>query len=54
MYLAVIFCAANLYIFSLGRFRYLGIIYYRDNLIPKLAYWPTILWSMTTATWLIL
>jgi len=54
MYLAVIFCAANLYIFSLGRFRYLGIIYYRDNLIPKLAYWPTIIWSMTTATWLIL
>jgi len=54
MYLTIIFCAANLYIFSLEKFRYLDIIHYRDNLIPKLAYWPVILWAMATATWLIL
>jgi len=51
MYLAIIFCAANLYIFSLGKLRYLGIIHYQDNLIPKLAYWPVITWAMAIATW---
>jgi len=52
--LAIIFCAANLYFFSLGKFRYLDIIHYRDNLISKLAYWPVILWAMAIATWLVL
>jgi len=54
MYLAIIFCAANLYLFSLGKFRYLGIIHYRDNLIFNLAYWPVILGAMAIATWSVL
>jgi len=54
MYLAIILCAANLYVFSLRKFKYLDFIHYQDNLIPKLAYWPVILWMMAMATWLVL
>ncbi len=51
MYLAISLSAANMYIFSLGEFRCLNLIHYKDNLISKLVYWPVLLWLMAIATW---
>ncbi|WP_089725819.1 hypothetical protein [Candidatus Thiosymbion oneisti] len=54
MYLKIFLSLANTFIFVLGRSRYTDIIRYRDNLIPKLLYWPVLLWMLVIPTWLIL
>lgn len=54
MYLMILLSVANTFIFVLGKSPYMSIIRYRDNLIPKLLYWPVLLWMLAIATWLIL
>jgi len=54
MYLIILLCTANSFFFAFGKFHYLKIIHYRNNLIPKLAYWPLIMGIMTIVTWLVL
>ena len=54
MYLAILGTALNAYIFSLGRLKRFNLIYYQDNRIPKLAYWPLLLGLQALMTWSIL
>jgi hypothetical protein len=50
MYIVILFTALNAYVFSLGRLPRLNFIYYRDNFIAKLAFWPVVLWMMALVT----
>ena len=50
MYIVILFTALNAYIFSLGKLPRLNLIYYRDNFIAKLAFWPVVLWMMALVT----
>jgi hypothetical protein len=52
MYLVILMTASNAYVFSLGKLKYFNLIYYRDNFIPKVAYWPIVLWMMAIVTWI--
>ncbi|NIO79303.1 MAG: hypothetical protein GTN53_02020, partial [Candidatus Aminicenantes bacterium] len=54
MYVVILFTALNAYVFSLGKQPHLNLIYYRDNLIAKLAFWPFVLWLMALVTLLAL
>ena len=50
MYIVILFTALNAYVFSLGKLPRLNLIYYRDNFIAKLAFWPVVLWMMALVT----
>ncbi len=52
MYFVILMTALNAYVFSLGELKYFKLIYYRDNFIPKIAYWPVVLWMMAVVTWI--
>ncbi|NNG01118.1 MAG: hypothetical protein HKM93_17135 [Desulfobacteraceae bacterium] len=52
MYIVILLIALNAYVFSLGKLRRFNLIHYRDNFIPKVAYWPIVLWSMAIVTWI--
>ncbi len=52
MYGAILLTALNAYLFSLGHGRLGRWLQYRDNLIPKLAYWPSVTWALALATWM--
>gem|GEM_PF-3380935 len=54
IYLKIFLSVANTFIFVLGKSRYTDTIRYQDNLIPKLLYWPVLLWMLVIPTWLIL
>ena len=54
MYGALVFIAVNTFIFSVQAASALKFIYYRDNLIPKLLYWPIILLCMVIITTLVM
>jgi hypothetical protein len=51
VYLVIILTALNSYMFSLGRLKKMNIIQYNDNFIPKVSYWPLVLWTMAGITW---
>lgn len=50
MYGLLLLTALNAFLFSLGEQKRFNLIHYRDNLIPKLAFWPVTLWLMALAT----
>ena len=50
MYAMLVVVAANTYLFSIGAAVPLKIVHYRDNLIPKLLFWPALLLSMIIIT----
>lgn len=52
MYAIILLTALNAYIFSLRESRYFKLIHYRNNFVPKVAYWPVVLWMMAIATWI--
>ncbi len=52
MYGAILVTALNAYIFSLGQGHLGRWLQYRDNLIPKLAYWPSVTWALALVTYL--
>ena len=52
MYFVILITALNAYVFSLGKLKHFNLIHYRDNFIPKVAYWPTVLWMMALVTWI--
>ncbi len=54
MYLAILLCALNAYAFSISEKKRFNLVMYRDNLIPKLAFWPLLLWMMALATFFFL
>ena len=52
MYGVLLLTALNAYLFSMGedlRWRWL---HYHDNLIPKIVFWPLLLWSLAISSWL--
>lgn len=52
MYFIILLTALNAYVFSLGNFRYFNLIHYRDNFIPKISFWPVVLWMMALVSWI--
>lgn len=52
MYVVILMAALNAYVFSLGKLKHFNLIHYRDNFIPKVAYWPIVLWMMAIVTWI--
>jgi hypothetical protein len=54
MYIIILLTALNAYVFSLGKLARFNLIYYHDNFIPKVAFWPVVLWMMAIATLIVL
>jgi hypothetical protein len=50
MYILILLCALNFYVFSVGTENGSNLILYRDNLIPKVVFWPLLLWMIAVAT----
>ena len=50
MYIYLVIAVVNTYLFSMGIARWLTIIHYRDNLIPKVVYWPVTLTTIIVIT----
>ena len=50
MYIVILLTALNAYVFSLGHQKNFNLIHYHDNIIPKAAFWPVVLWLMAIAT----
>lgn len=50
MYFVIMLVAINSYLFSVNSSSRLGIISFKDNLIPKVVFWPTFLWAMVIIT----
>ncbi|MGQ7846067.1 hypothetical protein ACUNV4_16410 [Granulosicoccus sp. 3-233] len=50
MYASLALAAVNTYLFSVHAGRWLTIVHYRDNLFPKLLYWPVTLACMVVIT----
>lgn len=53
MYGLLVAVSANAYLFSMQAVPWLKIIHYRDNLIPKISFWPAMLGSMIVITFLL-
>lgn len=51
MYGAILLFALNADIFSLGREDRWAFLHYQDNLIPKILFWPLLLWVAAITTW---
>lgn len=51
MYGLLVVASANTYLFSMRAATWLKIVHYRDNLIPKIAFWPFVLGCMIVITW---
>ena len=54
MYVAILLVALNSYVFSLTALSGRTILHWRDNLLPKVLFWPFLLWSMVIVSWLVL
>lgn len=52
MYIVILLSALNAYVFSLGNSKHFNPIFYRDNFIVKIAYWPVLLGMMALVTWI--
>lgn len=52
MYFVLLGVAVNTYLFATKSARGLGFIHVRDNLFPKVAFWPAVLSCMAVITWL--
>ena len=50
MYRMLVLATANTYLFSIRASRLGNIILYKDNLIPKVAYWPVLIGSLILIT----
>jgi hypothetical protein len=50
MYAMLVLATANTYLFSIRASRFGNIILYKDNLIPKVAYWPVLFGSLIVIT----
>lgn len=46
MYGTLLLTALNAYLFSLGEEQRWRWLHYRDNLLPKVAFWPLLMWSL--------
>ncbi len=54
MYMKLVLATANTYLFATQAAPWLRFIHYRDNLMPKLAYWPIALGSIVAITFYVL
>jgi len=50
MYVVLAMTAINTYLFSTESAQWFRVIYWEDNLLPKLLYWPLVLGGMTLIT----
>lgn len=50
MYVYLVVAVVNTYIFSMDIAKWFSVIHYRDNLIPKVAYWPVTLTTIILIT----
>jgi hypothetical protein len=51
MYGILVVASANTYLFSMQTAPWLKLIHYKDNLIPKILFWPVVLAGMIVITW---
>lgn len=51
VYLMILLTALNSYVFSMGSLKHFNLTHYQDNFIPKVSFWPVLLWMMAVATW---
>ncbi len=51
MYGLLVATSANTYLFSMQTAPWLKLIHYKDNLIPKILFWPVVLAGMIVITW---
>lgn len=51
MYGLLVAASANTYLFSMRAASWLKLIHYKDNLIPKVLFWPVVLAGMIVITW---
>ncbi|HEY5718259.1 MAG TPA: hypothetical protein VIS52_07150, partial [Motiliproteus sp.] len=52
MYGIILFAALNAYLFARDQEERVHFITWRDNLLPKLAFWPTLLGAMALISWI--
>jgi hypothetical protein len=52
MYIMILITALNAYVFSLGKSQYFNPVFYHDNFIFKVSYWPILLGMMAWVTWI--
>lgn len=52
MYVVILLVALNSYVFTIDGLKKCKLIQWRDNLIPKIAFWPLLLWMLALATWI--
>jgi len=50
MYIFLLLTALNAYLFSLKQLNSCSLLHFRDNLLPKVIFWPLLLWSMAFIT----
>ncbi len=53
-YLMILFTTLNSYAITVDRHKTLSFLFWRDNLLPKIAYWPFLLWMMAVITLIII
>ena len=54
MYLAILLAAVNSYFFSISNLKGMEFLHWRDNLLPKILFWPMLFWSMVIVSFLVL
>lgn len=54
MYVVILLTALNAYLFSLEALRGRTVLHWRDNLLTKLMFWPSLLWAMAVVSLVVL
>lgn len=54
MYLTILVSAINSYIFSINDLNGMKLLHWRDNLLPKILFWPVLLWCLVLVSALVL
>jgi len=54
MYIAILLAAVNSYLFSINALEGVQALHWRDNLLPKILFWPFLLWSMVIVSLVVL
>lgn len=54
MYVAILLTAIDAYLVAIDYFENWRLLHWRDNLLPKIAFWPFLLWAMVIVSLLLL
>lgn len=51
MYVMIMMVALNAYLVALDALKGWRLLHWRDNLLPKITYWPVLLWVLAAVSW---